>query len=249
MKPGRRMSVRPWCAAACCVLLLSGCFSTGKRQPLSPTPPDKPIIATEVYTLACPDAIEVIFTEHPERGRFARIGPDGCVHLGPLGAIRVEGDTPAEAAARIAERAERSPRQVLVQVAEFNSRQIFLFGEVRGEPRIVDYRGPETVLELLRRCGGLSPDAAPNQVFVVRAQLGEGIPAEVLTVDLDAIQRKDNHRTNVRIQPLDEVYVGETTRSRVSKALPGFMRPIYESLVGIIPTRETKPESETTKPK
>src|SRR5438876_110594 len=83
---------------------------------------------------------------------------------------------------------------------------------------------PETVVDLLKRTGGLSPSAAPEEIYIVRAQLGEGIPAEVLTVDLDAIVRKNDQRTNVRVQPLDEIYVGEQPRSRIERAVPTFLK-------------------------
>jgi protein involved in polysaccharide export with SLBB domain len=109
---------------------------------------------------------------------------------------------------------------------------------VQGEPRVVDYRGPETVVELLRRIGGLSPDASPSEVHVVRAQVSDGIPAEVLHVDLVAILERKDERTNIRVQPLDEIYVGEMIRSRIGRAIPPLLKPLYTSITSLLPERK-----------
>jgi protein involved in polysaccharide export with SLBB domain len=221
------------------VLLLSGCLSRQHRDHAPPPPPhERPLNAADYYTLACPDLIEVIFLDWPESSRTARIAADGTADLGKLGRIRVEGDMLAEAARRIADRAELAPRRVRVQVVEYNSRQVLVNGQVNGEPRIVDYRGPETVVELLRRIGGIAPGAAPAEIHVLRAPLSEGIPAEVLQVDLVAILEQKDDRTNIRVQPLDEIYVGELPRSRISKVIPPVLKPLYNSLLGLLPDRK-----------
>jgi protein involved in polysaccharide export with SLBB domain len=226
------------------MLSASGCFLTPKKTPPPPLLPDRPLNPAEIYTLACPDVIEVIFADRPQLGPLTRIQADGCIDLGKWGTVHVEGDTAEEAAARIAEHLQIPINRVQVQVAEYNSRQVFLFGPVNGEPRVVDYRGPETVLELLQRAGGLSADAMPDAVYVVRAQLGEGIPAETLTVDLEAIQRRNDDRTNIHVQPLDSIYVGEKPRSLIGRAVPALFKPLYESLVDLIPQRKSSTKDE-----
>jgi len=249
MTTGRLLPVcRLRAATLAATVLFAGCLSAHKKHDGPPTPPDKLIVPAEVYTLACPDVIEVVFTDRPDLGQIVRINPDGCVRLVHIGPIAVEGLTVADAAAHIAERVELPPHKVLVQVVDYGSRQVFLFGQVNGGTRIVDYCGPETVVDLLRRTGGLSPNAALEEIYIVRAQLGEGIPAEVLTVDLDAILRKNDQRTNVRVQPLDEIYVGEKPRSRIERALPTFLKPLYQSIVELIPGRDPRPAAEEPKP-
>lgn len=221
------------------IVLAPGClFAPKKTPPLAPQQ-ERPLNPAEIYTLACPDVIEVVFADRPQLGPLATIQADGCIDLGKWGSVHVEGDTVEEAAAHIAERVNVPANRVTVEVVEFNSRQVFVFGPVNGEPRVVDYRGPETVVELLQRVGGLSPDAMPDAVYVVRAQLGEGIPAEALTVDLDAIHRRKDHRTNIHVQPLDSIYVGEKPRSLIGRAVPDFFKPLYESIVDLIPQRKS----------
>src|SRR5262245_52004343 len=195
------------------VCLTAGCFSAHKKTDDLPVLPEVRINSDELYTLSFPDLIDVAFLDWPDVTAAVRIGTDGCVAVGNLSRVRVEGLTTAEATRAIADRAEVSPHRVRVRVVEYHSRQVLLFGPVKGEPRVIDYRGPETVVALLTRTGGLTPDAAPGEVHVVRAHLGEGVPAEVLRVDLAAIRDRNDQRTNIHIQPLDEVYVGEAARS------------------------------------
>ncbi len=250
MTTGRLPPVRRLRAALLAATLLApGCLSAHKKHDGPPPPPDKLIVPAEVYTLACPDVVEVVFADRPDLGQIVRVNPDGCVRLVHVGPVAVEGLTVAEAAARIAEHVELPLHKVLVQVVEYGSRQVFLFGQVHGGTRIVDYRGPETVVDLLKRTGGLSPAAAPEEIYVVRAQLGEGIPAEVLTIDLEAILHRNDQRTNVRVQPLDEVYVGEKPRSRIERAVPDFLKPLYQSVVELIPHWDRRPADEPKPPK
>jgi protein involved in polysaccharide export with SLBB domain len=216
------------------VALLSGCFCSGKRDDLPPPPPDQPINAAAVYSLGCPDLIEVTFVDWPDVSHAARIGADGCIPVGTLGRIRVEGGTAAEAAAAIAQRAQIPARKVRVRVVEYNSRHVLVYSAANGEPRLVDYRGPETVIELLERISGLGMDGAAGEIHVVRAQLGEGIPAEVLPVDLEAILEKHDTRANIRVQPLDSIYIGELPRSWIGRSLPAILRPAYDLAVDLL---------------
>ena len=95
------------------------------------------------------------------------------------------------------------------------------------------YQGPETVLDLLQRVGGLSPSAAPTDVQVVRAHVADGKTPEVFHVDLAAIVVKHDQQSNVRLLPFDQVYVGQSRRSTYVPALPPWLRPLYHALCGM----------------
>jgi hypothetical protein len=43
-------------------------------------------------------------------------------------------------------------------------------------------------------------------------------------VDLEAILMRGDGRSNVRVQPYDQVYIGETRRAGLAKSLPPWMR-------------------------
>ena len=244
MTSGRRQLVRlPRWAALIVILMSSGCLSAPKQTDSFSGIAGVPINPAEVYTLACPDVVEVVFNGRSDNGETVRVDPDGRIRLRNLSPVRVEGDTPGDAAADIAEAAHLRPEAVHIEVVEFNSRQLSLFGQVNGGPRVVEYRGPENVVDVLSRTGGLAPSAAPNEIYIVRAQMTEGMPAEVLTVDLQAIHRGDS-RTNFCVQPLDEIYVGEMPRARIGKAIPTLLKPIYDGFLQMLPYYKPQPPSD-----
>jgi protein involved in polysaccharide export with SLBB domain len=223
------LSLLPW--------LLAGCAAFGP-------PIDKALLAdkglavrssaaAEAYLVHCPDVLEILIDTRPELSGLREIGPDGQIDLGRMGRVRVEGQTAAEVARRLAEVTGVPPAWVRVRVAEYDSQQIFLIGQVVGLQRAVPYQGPELVLDLLHRVGGITPGAAPDEVYVVRSRIAEGQPPQVFRVDMRAILLRHDPRTNLPLQPLDQVYVGETRRFSRERCIPPWLRPLYEALCGM----------------
>jgi protein involved in polysaccharide export with SLBB domain len=184
------------------------------------------------YRVHCPDVVELDVDGAAAWSGTRRIGADGRIALGNGQRLRVDGLTPPAVAAAVAERAGVPPGSVRVRVAEFNSQQVYLIGEV-GVQRALPYRGPETVLELLQRAGGITPGAAPGDVQVVRTHVADGTTPEVFHIDLEAIVLKKDQHTNVRIEPFDQVYVGQSRRGRLRPCFPPWLRPTYEALCGL----------------
>jgi len=189
--------------------------------------------AVESYHARCPDVLEVTVDGRPDLSGRKEIGPDGRIDLGSPGRARVEGLSAPDIARRVAEESEVAPAGVHVRVATYKSEQIFLIGQVAGSQSVVPYQGPETVVDLLRRVGGLTPGAAPDDVYVVRSRMVEGRRPEVFRVDLRAIVLRNDQRTNVTIQPLDQVFVGESGRCSFEKCIPPWLRPLYEAFCGM----------------
>jgi protein involved in polysaccharide export with SLBB domain len=189
--------------------------------------------AVEPYGIHCPDVLQVIFADRPDLSGARVVGPDGRIDLGSMGHLRVEGQTPVQIVHRIAEQAGIALDRIHVEVTGFNSQQIYLFGEVSGLQRAVPYRGQETVSDLLQRVGGITPGAAPNDVYVVRSHIAEGRAPELFHIDLRAIVLSHNEHTNLRLQPFDQVYVGESRQSSLVKCVPPCLRPLYETVCGL----------------
>jgi protein involved in polysaccharide export with SLBB domain len=179
----------------------------------------------ENYRVGCPDVVSLAIPLRPELAGKFEIGVDGRIDLGDYGKVRIEGKTTSEIATIIAAETGAS---VNASVSEFRSQHVLLFGEVIGWQRSVPYRGQETVLELLQRVGGITPGAEPRDVYVVRPHLGDNQRPEVIHVDLHAIVLKHDHSTNVRLLPFDQVYVGETRRAQIEKAIPPWLRSLYQ---------------------
>jgi protein involved in polysaccharide export with SLBB domain len=191
----------------------------------------------ERYRVGCPDAVELVVSERPEFSGRHEIDSDGRIDLGEYGKLHIEGRTAPEIVKLVAEETGARPESVQVRVSEFRSQHVLLFGEVIGWQRSVPYRGQETVLDLLQRVGGITPGAEPRDVYVLRPHLGDNRRPEAFHVDLHAIVLKHDHQTNFRLLPFDQVYVGETRRAQIEKALPPWLRPLYQGVWN------TKPEA------
>ena len=64
----------------------------------------------------------------------------------------------------------------------------------------------------------------------VRSHLADDHRPEVFHVNLEAIVLKRDERTNVRLLPFDQVYVGETRQAVVERVVPPWFRPLYRTL-------------------
>lgn len=215
--------------------LLAGCALC--RPPLDcAIPADKGLAArtenaAEVYFVNCPDVLDVLIESHPELSGQREIGPDGRIALGATGRLRVEGHTVTEAVLLLSQACGVPPAKVRVRVAEYKSRQLYLIGQVAGIQHVVPYQGPEAVVDLLHRVGGITPAAAPDDVRVLRSHIADGKPPETFRIDLQAILLRHDARTNIYLRPQDQVFVGETRQFSLLKCMPPWLRPLYETVV------------------
>jgi protein involved in polysaccharide export with SLBB domain len=184
----------------------------------------------ETYAVVCPDILDVNIANHPDWCGFYPIGVDGRIDLEPLGRPRIEGQTTDEIEQQLGELASVQSSQVHVRVAEYHGLCIYLFGEVMGSQRAVPYQGQETVLELLQRTGGITQDAAPEEVYVIRPHVSDDKRPEVFHVNLRAIVLRHDNSTNLRLQPFDQVHVGATRQAGLQKCVPPWLRPFYREV-------------------
>jgi protein involved in polysaccharide export with SLBB domain len=197
------------------------------------------------YRVGCPDVLELHVYERPEMSGRYEIGADGKIELGgDYGKVRIEGRTLSEIGKLMAAEVGVSPEHVQVRVSDFRSAHVLLFGEVTGLQRSIPYRGQETVLDLLQRVGGITVGAEPKDVYVVRPHLGESHRPEVFHVDLQAIVVKQDLKTNPRILPFDQIYVGQTRQAKVERALPPWLRSMYQAIWDTRPHANPGPRRE-----
>jgi protein involved in polysaccharide export with SLBB domain len=197
-------------------------FSSRQATPRNPD-------VAEKYQVGCPDVLEVDVAVQPALKIRREIGVDGRIDLGEYGKPRVDGHTQAEIAGLVAEQVGVVPRAVQVRVAEYRSQQLFLFGQAVGWQRSVPYVGQETIMDFLQRVG-VTSQAEIRDVYVVRAHIAEAGRPEVYHVDLNAMLARHDQKTNLRLLPNDQVYVGETRQAQVEHMIPPWFRPLYEAI-------------------
>jgi protein involved in polysaccharide export with SLBB domain len=221
-------------------LLLTGCSNTQLLRQKCPTPPDPKAAAespapSTAYEVGCPDVLQVNFVDYPSWDAVAVVDVDGRLPLEYPGQPQADGRTLEEIRNDLASLAGCSPDRVNVSLAAPRSTRIVVYGPVRGRARVVPYQGPEPVIDFLRRVGGLPPGSKLNQVYVIRPNVAVAARPQVYRVNVAAVLVDGDNRTNVTLQPDDQVYVGETKQSSLSRLMPDWLGIVYRRVTGLLP--------------
>ena len=228
---GRRSAL-----VAVCLAVLGGCAGSRTHLQQALLADQHPAAHTRDlearYLVRCPDVLEVQIQGLPTcSGRYT-VGADGCISLATGQSVRVSGQSVPLIARQVARQVGVPAERTHVRVADFDSQQLYLVGEVPAEQQVVAYRGPETILDLLQRVG-LATGSAPGDIRVIRGHVADGKPPEVFRVDLQAILIKHDQQTNIRLEPGDHVHVGERRPSRLACCVPPWLMPLYRALWGV----------------
>jgi protein involved in polysaccharide export with SLBB domain len=160
-----------------------------------------------VATLDAGDVFDVrVYGEQDLSGTY-RISEQGQIRFPLVGLVRVAGLTATEIEDRL--RAElqkgflRSP-QVTVFVREFNSKKIFIFGEV-AKPGTFAYEPNMNIIQAITIAGGFTRTAWRNRTNVTRIVNGE---EQKIQVPVEAIG--EGTQKNFALKPGDIIFVPES---------------------------------------
>jgi polysaccharide biosynthesis/export protein len=188
---------------------------------------------TAHYLIHSPDVLEVLIVGRPDgTGRYT-VNPDGRIQLGGGDFPRVDGRTIPEIEQLLALHTGVSASRVQVHVAEYNSQHLYILSEVPGLQRVVPYQGPETIVDLLQRVGGVTQRGAPRDIQVLRSNVADGRSPEVFHVDLEAILLKQDQRTNVTLESFDQIYIGQSRGSSALTCIPPWLQPVVQKCCGM----------------
>lgn len=176
------------------------------------------------YRVQYPDVLVIEATGRPDCSGRRVVGLDGSVSLTPQLSVAADGQRVGDLARGVARRLRLPEQAVRVRVAEYHSQRLYLVGEVDARQQVIDYRGPETVLDVLQRVGGIVPGAAVEDVHVVRPHVADGKPPEVFAVNLPAVLSRRDLATNLRLQAGDRIHIGQTRGSRMADTLPPWLK-------------------------
>ncbi|MDF1565597.1 MAG: polysaccharide export protein [Deltaproteobacteria bacterium] len=158
-------------------------------------------------TLGVNDVFEVRVFEEQELTGVYRVGADGAVSYPLCGRVEVGGLDASAVAGRITTCLKqgylRNP-QVSVFIKEYNSKKIFVLGQVQ-KPGTFTFEDRMSVVEAVTRAGGFTRLAAKNQVVINRIVDGKEqrlrIPVEDISLGL---------APNFVLQPGDIVFIPES---------------------------------------
>ncbi|HVP67595.1 MAG TPA: polysaccharide biosynthesis/export family protein [Anaeromyxobacteraceae bacterium] len=158
-------------------------------------------------TLGPGDVFEVRVYGEPELSGMYRVGPKGDIVFPLCRRVAVSGLTANEAAEKLrgclADGYIRNA-QVSVIVKEYNSKKVFVFGEVQ-KPGTFVYEDGMTIVQAVTLAGGFTKQAAPNSTSVTRIVDGQEVKVRVPVQDIAL-----GKATNVMLHPGDIVFIPES---------------------------------------
>jgi polysaccharide export outer membrane protein len=180
-----------------------------------------PARAMEGYLLGAEDVLSLTVWEHPELSRTVVVRADGTITLPPLGEVVAAGKAPAELARTIEARIYNTLRvttQATVSVIAFNSRKVFIAGQVTSPGRYGFEEIPGLV-DLLGSVGGLSTAADLSAIRILRRKEGTG--PETITVDLSKAVQTGDLSVVPKLESGDVIYVPGAVGSGTGQMVAG----------------------------
>jgi protein involved in polysaccharide export with SLBB domain len=185
-------------------LLAIACGHARSSQAVRLPAADAPSIAS---TLGAGDVFEVRVFQEPELSGVFQVGPQGDVMFPLCKRVVVGGLTANDAAEKIrtclSDGFLRDP-QVSVLVKEYNSKKVFVFGEVQ-KPGTFSYQDGMSVVQAVTLAGGFTKTAARNSTSVTRQVNGTEAKIKLNVQDIAL-----GKAPNFTLEPGDIVYVPES---------------------------------------
>jgi polysaccharide export outer membrane protein len=147
-----------------------GCGGNNERLKAFLQEPRSPVSGSE-YRVLPPDVILINSIHVSDINNFkVEVRPDGKINLPLLGEVTVAGNTPREIEAVLMAKSREfyEEADATVQVAEFRSQKIYVFGQVT-RPGPLPWTGTDTVIDVLAQVQPM-PTAWPERIVVVRGR-------------------------------------------------------------------------------
>jgi protein involved in polysaccharide export with SLBB domain len=187
-------------------LALSGCLRRS-RTAAAPLPIEASAVQVGASTLGPGDLIEVRVYREQEISGVYQVGSEGDVVFPLCQRVVVTALTPNGAAEKFRECLAagfmRDP-QVTVLVREYNSKKIFVFGEVQ-KPGTFVFQDGMSVVQAVTLAGGFTKTASQNSTSVTRRINGQEVKVKVNVQDIAL-----GKAPNFTLEPGDIVFVPES---------------------------------------
>ena len=176
--------------------------------------PVEPIVTVQIANAEAPvtmlgagDVLEVRIYNEPELSGVHQIGSDGSVRLPLLGPVVLQGLSPEDATEKITAGYNSEflqNAQVSVFVKEFNSRKVYVLGQVKN-PGPYPFDEKMTIIAAIAKAGGTTRMADPNRTVVTRDKEGGQTRMNAMVGDIGKGEAPD-----LSLMPGDIVFVPES---------------------------------------
>ncbi len=170
--------------------------------------------AVRAYTIGVGDRLRVSVWQEPTLDRSVEVGVDSLIVLPLVGPIKAAGYSPAQLSRTLTEKYslyKRDISQVEVVVAEYNSREIYVIGEISNRGRYTFQVIPD-LWTVIMQAGGPTQAAYLGEVRILR---GTGSEEKSIRVNLNDFLLGGDASYLPRLQPGDTVYIPASTNRGV----------------------------------
>ncbi|RDV38026.1 polysaccharide export protein [Bradymonadaceae bacterium TMQ3] len=147
-----------------------------------------------------------VYGEEALSGEFT-VGADGTINYPHVGRFRADGltctDVEVELTLGLGQKFLKEPN-VQCTIVEYNSKRIFIFGEVR-EPGTFPYKNNISIIEAFALAGGFNERASTNNTKLTRVVDGVEIQVRVPLQEI-----VEGRQRNLRLLPGDIIFVPES---------------------------------------
>ncbi len=165
---------------------------------------------SEAYTIGVGDRLRISVWQEPSLDREVEVGVDSMIVLPLVGPLKAGGYSPVQLSRVLTERFslyKRDISQVEVVVVEYNSREIFVIGEVAKRGRYTFQRIPD-LWTVIMTAGGPTQNAFLGEVRILR---GAGETEKSILVNLNLYLLGGDASALPKLQPGDTVYIPEAS--------------------------------------
>ncbi len=184
---------------------------------------------TSKYTLGATDVLEISVMRHPEvSGKFV-INSEGKIQLDFVGDIDLTGMTKEDAAVTVAKSLETYiiKPEVTVKIMEYNSKVVYVVGEV-GMPGKIFMRGDTITVRDALLAAGLPHLTAATDVATLFTPSADGKVVEK-RVNVHALLYKGDLRENYVMNPGDTIYLPATLWAKVARFINPVTQPVSQA--------------------
>lgn len=186
----------------------------------------RPVVTSTEYRIAPPDVITITSKRVREiNGHTEQVRPDGKITLPLLGSYYVTGKTPEECSAGLQVLAKDfyEDADVSLRVAGFNSKRIFVFGEV-SSPGPYAYTGTNTILDTLA-VAQPTRLADPDRIHILRPD-HTGKLVKRMTINMNDMIKRGDTRLDAVLEEGDIVYVPANGLASIGLMMQQVLLPI-----------------------
>ncbi|MBD3170669.1 MAG: hypothetical protein GF307_14390 [candidate division Zixibacteria bacterium] len=146
-----------------------------------------PQAGAEDYTVGAGDVLTLNFWQQPDLNTVVTVRQDGKIAVPVIGELTVEGMTTSEIADEVVDKMtfyNPNISQATVVVTEFNSRTVYVTGQVNN-PGELNFEVFPNVWEAIQRAGGATEEADLSRVRLIRGDTGK-----IRTLDIEKYLRE-----------------------------------------------------------